>query len=385
MKLRVTTLCGAAGISALVIVRLATSAAIDDVAREASVARLAGSLAADAAAAQEFRPIAFGRDDAEPGSGSVSGSALDAVVDLSLKADETTPAPREAEPAVRLALADPSEMLSPDTAPEIAPQPSEKAAVASPKSGTAKPPVDTTEVLDECFVADICIDRYLWALYQRTPKEDTVKEEEHRKVTVRKRGKLVTVTRTITRHLDEEFSWKDRKAAERAGMSMIDYVFGGVDQSFRRRLFYMLHAAEESGLSPGITSAFRDDYRQSIASGLKAANDRSYHGGSSRGGYGHGLAADVVSVRGETRAQRQTSSEALWKWIDAHGKDFGIGRPYLDHDPPHVGPIDGKEYASHHPDTSTRETARARDRHATNNHRAAKHARTARSSRTRTS
>jgi hypothetical protein len=35
----------------------------------------------------------------------------------------------------------------------------------------------------------------------------------------------------------------------------------------------------------------------------------------------------------------------LWNWIDAHGKVFGIGRPYLDKDPPHVGPIDGKEYA----------------------------------------
>jgi len=30
-----------------------------------------------------------------------------------------------------------------------------------------------------------------------------------------------------------------------------------------------------------------------------------------------------------------------------HGKEFGIGRPYLDKDPPHVGPIDGKEYADH--------------------------------------
>jgi len=35
----------------------------------------------------------------------------------------------------------------------------------------------------------------------------------------------------------------------------------------------------------------------------------------------------------------------LWKWIDAHGKEFGIGRPYLDKDPPHVAPMDGKEYA----------------------------------------
>src|SRR6266481_9849812 len=30
-----------------------------------------------------------------------------------------------------------------------------------------------------------------------------------------------------------------------------------------------------------------------------------------------------------------------------HGKEFGIGRPYLDRDPPHLAPIDGKEYAAH--------------------------------------
>ena len=127
----------------------------------------------------------------------------------------------------------------------------------------------------------------------------------------------------------------------------------------------MLHVAEQAGLSPGITSAFRDDYRQSIASGLKAANDRSYHGGSFRGGYGHGLAADIVSVKGATRAERLTSSAALWNWVDAHGKEFGIGRPYLDRDPPHVAPIDGQEYANHHPGTKIRQTtsaAKPRDR-----------------------
>jgi hypothetical protein len=38
----------------------------------------------------------------------------------------------------------------------------------------------------------------------------------------------------------------------------------------------------------------------------------------------------------------------LWKWIDAHGKEeFGIGRPYLDKDPPHIAPTNGKEYAVH--------------------------------------
>jgi hypothetical protein len=43
-------------------------------------------------------------------------------------------------------------------------------------------------------------------------------------------------------------------------------------------------------------------------------------------------------------AERCTWSES-WKWIDAHEKELGIGRPYLDKDPPHVAPLDGKEYA----------------------------------------
>ena len=52
-----------------------------------------------------------------------------------------------------------------------------------------------------------------------------------------------------------------------------------------------------------------------------------------------------MSVKGETRLERCASSEELWKWIDAREKELGIGRPYLDRDPPHVGPIDGTEYA----------------------------------------
>ncbi len=55
-----------------------------------------------------------------------------------------------------------------------------------------------------------------------------------------------------------------------------------------------------------------------------------------------------MSVKGTTRAQRWISTESFWKWIDAHGKEFGIGRPYADKDPPHLAPIDGKEYAAHH-------------------------------------
>ena len=127
---------------------------------------------------------------------------------------------------------------------------------------------------------------------------------ERKKVTVKVDGKARTIIKELTKLVDEDFTWKDPKAAEKAGMSLMEYVIGGMDRDFKLKLYHALHAMDDAGLSPGITSAFRDDYRQSLASGLKAAIDRSYHGGSFRGGYGHGLAADLVSVNGETRAQR---------------------------------------------------------------------------------
>jgi hypothetical protein len=258
-------------------------------------------------------------------------------------ANDVTAAANEPEQVIKVASADPSQALSPETTPAQA------ATISAPDQATkgALEPLSSVEIFDECFVADACIDRYLFALYQRTPKEDSVKVDEQRKVTVKRKGKTVTVTRTVSNVVDEDFAWKDRKAAEKVGMSMMDYVIGGVDRGFKLRLFHVLRAAEAAGLSPGITSAFRDDYRQSIASGLHAASDRSYHGGSFHGGYGHGLAADIVSVKGGTRAERQVSSENLWKWVDVHGAEFGIGRPYLDRDPPHMAPIDGEEYAKH--------------------------------------
>ena len=282
---------------------------------------------------------------------------------------EQTPPTHEADkPIVTASLGDPADVLPPDTpSAQVATEAVPSGAAASDTSGAkqdGKSPVDTVAVLDECYDVNACVDRYLWALYQRTPKEDTAKEQEQRQVTVKRKGKLVTITRTVSSVKDEDFSWKDPKAADHAGMPMMDYVIGGVDRDFKMRLFRMLHAAEQAGLSPGITSAFRDDYRQSIASGLKAANDRSFHGGSFRGGYGHGLAADIVSVNGATRAQRQTSSETLWNWVDKHGKEYGIGRPYHDRDPPHVGPIDGSEYVSRHAGGRSRHAAASRPRRA---------------------
>jgi hypothetical protein len=268
-------------------------------------------------------------------------------------------APPAQEPAIKLASADPSEIVTTDAL-----SPATITTGPAPAASKASPSADTAAVLDECFVMEACIDRYLWVLYQRTPKEDSIKVEDRRAVTVKRKGKTITVMRSFTKLVDEDFGWKDPKAADHAGMSMMDYVIGGMDKSFKQKLFRTLLAAEAAGLSPGITSAFRDNYRQSIASGLKAASDRSYHGGSTRGGYGHGMAADIVSTKGDNRAQRWVSTEVLWKWVDANGKALGIGRPYLGRDPPHVGPVDGPEYVSRRGTSDRKEAANVKPRKA---------------------
>ncbi len=66
---------------------------------------------------------------------------------------------------------------SPD-APPTEPAPVQ-VAMANPSDiepGGVGKAVNSIEIVDECMVVDICVDRYLWALYQRTPKEDTIKD-----------------------------------------------------------------------------------------------------------------------------------------------------------------------------------------------------------------
>jgi hypothetical protein len=234
---------------------------------------------------------------------------------------------------------------SPMPGPEILSVEPAPASTPDPVQGQPKETGSSVEARDECLGDASCIDRYLWSRYERAPKLDTIKVPERIKVTVKKKGKTRTVTKTIIKLVDEDFTWKDPKAAQKISMPLMDYVIGGMDESFKLKLYHALRAMDEAGFAPGITSGFRDDYRQSLATGNHAASDSSYHGGSRRGGYGHGLAADLVSVKGETRGLRWISSENMWKWIDTHEKEYGIGRPYLDRDPAHVGPIDGKEYA----------------------------------------
>jgi hypothetical protein len=99
------------------------------------------------------------------------------------------------------ALANSSEMVPPEKPPV-------QVATASmpmiPKN--TKDAVSSIDVLDECLEG--CIDRYLWALYQRTPKEDTIKVQELRNVTIKRKSKAVTVTKSFTKLVDEDFTWK---------------------------------------------------------------------------------------------------------------------------------------------------------------------------------
>jgi hypothetical protein len=158
----------------------------------------------------------------------------------------TAPAlPRQAEamdlpqPAIQTASVNPSETLPTETSSSDA----VTAGTPAHEPNEETDAVKSSEASDECFVIDICVDRYLWDLYQRAPKEDTIRVPEQRQVAIKKKRKLVMVTRTFFRSVDENFAWKDRKASEKAGLSMADYVIGGMDRDFKLKLFYALHAA----------------------------------------------------------------------------------------------------------------------------------------------
>src|SRR5260370_1159387 len=114
-----------------------------------------------------------------------------AMAELSLAGavDDASIALNKPEPVVETASTN-----SPDVPPtEPAPV---QVAMTNPSDlepGDAGKAVSSIEIVDECLVVDICVDRYLWALYQRTPKEDTIKELERRYVTAKPKSKMVTV------------------------------------------------------------------------------------------------------------------------------------------------------------------------------------------------
>ncbi len=149
------------------------------------------------------------------------------------------------------------------------------------------------------------VDEYLWQVYQRAPAK---------------------------RDSTGDFTWKDPAAAKRLGMSLQKYVIGGMDPDFREQLYHAGRAMDVAGIRWAMLSAFRDDYRQGLASGLKARRGNSLHGGSvATGGYGHGRAVDVTSAEG--------NPAPVWRWLDAHGPRFDLHRPLPGADPAHLQPL----------------------------------------------
>jgi hypothetical protein len=146
------------------------------------------------------------------------------------------------------------------------------------------------------------VDEYLWQVYQRVP--------------IKKDG-------------TGDFTWKDPAAAKHMELCLQDYVIGGMDPEFREQLYHAGRAMDAAGLQWSMLSAFRDDYRQGLASGYKAGVSNSLHGGSRRtGGYGHGRAIDITGPEGKESDVR--------KWVDDHGAKYGLHRPLPKADPAHV-------------------------------------------------
>jgi hypothetical protein len=170
---------------------------------------------------------------------------------------------------------------------------------STPSPGVSQEP--STPPFDE-------VKAYLWSVYQRSP----TKVDSH-----------------------GDFTWKDAAAAKHSGQPIEAYVIGGMDPDFRELLFAMGHAMDAAGVEWTILSAFRDDFRQNAASGLKARVNNSFHGGSeATGGYGHGCAVDLASVD-------RHSDDKVWGWLDRKGREFALFRPLRAADPAHTIPIPG--------------------------------------------
>src|SRR5215831_18376336 len=173
-----------------------------------------------------------------------------ALPDASQVSASETPPVQPAAVSSDLTYTDKEAVSSAKTLDESLPDSSQTLAPETPPDG--KEAVTSAETLDECLTSGACIDQYLWSVYQRAPKEDTTKVVERTKVIVKTDGKPQTVVKEFARLVDQDFAWKDPKAAEKAGMSLMEYVIGGMDRDFKLKLYHALRAIDDAGLSPGI-------------------------------------------------------------------------------------------------------------------------------------
>jgi hypothetical protein len=198
---------------------------------------------------------------------------------------------------VRFALAAESTPLAEPLKPRPAQVdvPTEAARIKPPERKVEAAPKKPVNPMD-------AVDDYLWSVYMRAP---------------------------VKKDSSGDFTWKDAAAAKRMHMSLKDYVIRGMDADYREQLYHAGRAMDAAGMRWSMLSAFRDDYRQALASGFKARPGNSQHGGSRAvGGYGHGRAIDINNTDGD--------DEQVWHWIDAHGAKYGLRRPMPGYDPAHI-------------------------------------------------
>jgi hypothetical protein len=193
---------------------------------------------------------------------------------------------------------------SQNAAPKVAPKAAPPAAAPSDPPPPPQPPAEWAAVpvpTDE-------VRAYLWSVYQRSP----AKADGH-----------------------GDFTWKDITAAARIGLSIEEYVIGGIDPDFREVLYAAGHAMDAAGVEWTILSGFRDDFRQKMASGMKARVNNSFHGGSlATGGYRHGCAVDLASAD-------RLDDNKVWRWVDKNGRELALHRPLRAADPAHIIPLPG--------------------------------------------
>jgi hypothetical protein len=141
----------------------------------------------------------------------------------------------------------------------------------------------------------------------------------------------------MPRKIDDagDFSWKDRAAATRVKRTVCEYAIQGMHRDLREELYALGIKADEAGINWSFLSAFRDDYRQSIAEGFKARSCQSLHGGSCRtNGWGDGQAADLWV--GDETGEPAGDASGLFELIKRVGHLLGLSRPLPRADPPHV-------------------------------------------------
>jgi hypothetical protein len=148
---------------------------------------------------------------------------------------------------------------------------------------------------------------------------------------------LCSVYWRMPRKIDDagDFTWKDAAAAARVDRTVCEYAIEGMHRNLREALYTLGRQADEAGISWSLLSGFRDDYRQSIATGHRAQLCQSLHGGSCRtNGWGDGQAADLWVA--DQNGEPAKDASPLFELINRVGRSLGLSRPMPGGDPPHV-------------------------------------------------